>query len=206
MYIPAPAIKMSLSDLISTVISNPWVSRCLPRIHITSLEQSMAHLPSTADQYKMPHCHSQYYGKWQLWTNYEQFHGWAPLASWQYSSYDIFGTGSLATHLPYCLCLAHSLTLTYLDVPFSQLQRIGQGRKIDLFRDLCEPEYNCVYACLFKYVWMCMCVHNMCGGTVLLYMCAHWCEYTSAFKNVCLSICLQITVFCKGNVHNDWQT
>lgn len=52
-----------------------------------------------------------------------------PLASWQYGFCDRFGTGSLVTHLPYCLCLAYSLTLTYLDVPLSQLHRIGQGRK-----------------------------------------------------------------------------
>lgn len=30
----------------------------------------MTHVPGTADQYKMLHCHSQYDGKWQLWTKF----------------------------------------------------------------------------------------------------------------------------------------
>lgn len=124
-------LSIYLSNFRSTVIPNLGVptTQCLPRIRITLLEVSMTHLPSTADQYKMPQCQSQYYGKWQLWTNYEQFHGWAPFASWQYGFYDRSGTGSLATHLPYCLRSAHSLTMTHLDVPFSQLQRTGQVRK-----------------------------------------------------------------------------
>lgn len=139
MYSSTPAIIIHLSNLIHTVISNSHTSllhNVLPEF--TSPHQNRAWLIFPAllinigcMLYKwLPHCHSQYYGKWQLWTRYEQFHGWAPFASWQYGSYDRFGTGGLATHLPYCLCLAHSLTLTYLDVPFnSQLQRIGQRRK-----------------------------------------------------------------------------
>ncbi len=136
----------------------------------------MAHLPGTADQYKMPHCRSQYYGKWQLWTHYEQFHGWAPLASWQYGFYDRFGTGSLATHLPYCLCLAHSLTLTYLDVPFSQLQRIGQGRKqicSGICVSMCRTVCVCVHACVNMPVCACV-VNKVCAGTAVYvwYLCA----------------------------------
>lgn len=162
---------------------------CLPRIHILSLEQSMAHLPSTADQYKMPHCHSQYYGKWQLWTNYEQFHGWAPHASWQYGFYDRFGTSGLATHLPYCPCwLTHSLWHIWMfhSVNYRELvkveNRLVQGivwACVQLYRNACMHEWTC--SSLFE------CIRHACRYN---------CIYTCTFTKVCMcALCTSVDVF-----------
>lgn len=62
---------------IPAVIPNLYatVTTCPSRTLIISLAENMTRVPGTADQYKTLHCHSQYYGKWQLWTNFEQFHG-----------------------------------------------------------------------------------------------------------------------------------
>lgn len=122
---------------IPAVIPNLYatVTTCPSRTLIISLAENMTRVPGTADQYKTLHCHSQYYGKWQLWTNFEQFHGWAPIASWQQGVYDGSDTGSLATHLRYCLHLAHSFTPTSVDVPFMQLQRkpVKRGNRFVCF-------------------------------------------------------------------------
>lgn len=137
-------------------------AQCLPRIHITTLEQSMPHLPSTADQYKMPHCHSQYYGKWQLWTNYEQFHGWVPLCLlairflWQIWHWQTCDTSALLDVFG---------SLTHSDIFGCYIQSTTENwsrEKIDLFRDLREPVCNCLYACdcmkMPQCVCMCMCI------------------------------------------------
>lgn len=63
---PIPAVTPNLCATVTT---------CPSRTLIISLAENMTRVPGTADQYKTLHCHSQYYGKWQLWTNFEQFHG-----------------------------------------------------------------------------------------------------------------------------------
>lgn len=52
-----------------------------------------------------------------------------------------------------CVWLAHSLTLTYLDVLFSRLQRIGQGRKW-ICSGICVTLSTtlCTRACIYKRV------------------------------------------------------
>lgn len=112
--------KISPCKIIPTIISN---APHLPRMHITCLVWSIAHLPSIANQYKMlalwVNPVSSFLIRWQIpmdlmdklrpisWVNF--------LPSWQYIAYDTLGTSTLVTRSlllqPYCLCL---------DVPFSR--------------------------------------------------------------------------------------
>lgn len=134
--------RESLSFLDAVILnSHATVTTCPSRTLIISLAESTTRVPGIVDQCKMLHCQSQYYGKWQLWANFEQFHGWSPIASWQHGVYDGSDTGSLATHLPYRSHLARSFTPMFVDVPFKQPQRkpFKRGNIYIYFGSLAEP-------------------------------------------------------------------
>jgi len=111
-------------------------SQCLPRIHVASLEQSMAHLPGNDDRYEMPgfidDCHIVTLNTMAN-VNYvrimNNFMGELPSPPGNtVSMTDLAMAASRHICLIACVWLTRS-ALTYLDVPFSQLRRIGPERK-----------------------------------------------------------------------------
>lgn len=109
-------------------------------------DKSTAHLAANVARYMirkyrfLSHCHSQYYGTQQLWTHYEQFHGWAPPASRLYVS----ETDLALSVLPHVCLLAYvwisSFTLTYVDIPCC-LMRGWERHTINVF---CHV-FQCIY-------------------------------------------------------------